>query len=162
MKRIIGLLMLLLVGGIRTATAASLTFHGRLMMDVPFCTVNDGNTLEVSFGTIVSDKIDGVNYLTDIPWTFYCTETRSPDIAVYTLQYEGTSTNFSPDAITTSIDGLGIVLQQNGEIFRPGDTLTNNYPYTKPTLKAVPIKQPGKDLTEGYFEAYAVLIMGVQ
>ncbi|EHC36157.1 Putative minor fimbrial subunit [Salmonella enterica subsp. enterica serovar Alachua str. R6-377] len=51
------------------ACADNLTFHGKLI-NPPACTINNGETLEVSFGSVIIDNIDdGVNYLTEIPLT---------------------------------------------------------------------------------------------
>ncbi len=49
----------------RFACADNLTFHGKLI-NPPACTINNGETLEVSFGSVIIDNIDGVNYLTEI------------------------------------------------------------------------------------------------
>lgn len=156
MKTITNILLLLLFVA-RITSAANLTFHGKLIADADMgCEINGGHTLEVYFGTIISDKIDGMNYSTDIPWNFECNNLVHKE--TLTLQYLGTATSFTSDAISTSLDGLGIVLQQNGEIFHPGDSIVIDED-SPPTLKAVPIKQPGKKLAEGNFEAYAALLL---
>lgn len=161
MKRIFALAALALYLGLKCASAGNLIFYGILTADTPFCQINEGKALEVTFGTIISDRIDGVNYLTDIPWTFTCVGPSGlPGIDIVTLQYIGT-TSFTRDAVMSSIDGLGIELQQNGEIFRPGETISFRED-SPPTLKAVPIKEPGKILAEGRFEAFAVLVMELQ
>ncbi|ECC3252321.1 fimbrial protein [Salmonella enterica] len=162
MKRVIATIILSLFLGMQMPPAATLTLRGIIVPYGSYCIINDGNTLEVSFGTIESDKIDGVNYLTDIPWTFQCHVIEQDMHNPVALKYEGTPTSYSSDAIATSIDGLGIVLQQDGEVFRPGDTLVLPNRRTQPALKAVPVKQPGKNLAGGHFDAYAVLIMEVQ
>ncbi|MDO8234826.1 fimbrial protein [Citrobacter werkmanii] len=158
MKKTITNILLLLLFVARISSAANLTFHGELIVDADMgCEINGGHTLEVYFGTIISDKIDGVNYSTDIPWGIECHDDPVHKETL-TLQYLGTATSFTSDAISTSLDGLGIVLQQNGEIFHPGDSIVIDED-SPPTLKAVPIKQPGKKLAEGSFEAYAALLL---
>ncbi len=156
MKKVFVIVAMVIFLGLGSTSAANLIFYGDLMFHMPYCKINEGKALEVTFGTVVSDRIDGVNYLTDIPWTFTCTESRL-DV---TLQYIGT-TSFTSDAVMTSIDGLGVELQQNGEVFRPGDIISFKED-SPPTLKAVPVKDPSKILAEGHFDAFAVLVMEIQ
>lgn len=149
-----------------TSTSATLTLQGQLVPGpvVPSkpmleCIINNGSMSEVSFGTIITDKIDGINYLTDVPLTLDCSgvDPSARSNKVLTLKYStNLSSNSTTNAIATSIDGLGIELLQNGVIFRPYSSLdiTEN---TFPTFKAVPVKQPGKVLPEGNFEAFALL-----
>lgn len=142
------------------ACADNLTFHGKLI-NPPACTINNGETLEVSFGSVIIDNIDGVNYLTEVPWTLTCDSSFRDDSLMFTLSYLGTPTPYSSSALTTSMPGLGIELQQNGVAFPPGTSLTINES-ALPTLKAVPVKQPGKEPAEGDFEAYATLQVDYQ
>ncbi|PWD08162.1 fimbrial protein [Salmonella enterica subsp. enterica serovar Rubislaw] len=65
------------------------------------------------------------------------------------------------NALTTKVPGLGIELQQNGTVFPPGTSLTIDES-SLPTLKAVPVKQPGKEPAEGDFEAFATLQVDYQ
>lgn len=115
------------------ACADNLTFHGKLI-NPPACTINNGEMLEVSFGSVIIDNIDGVNYLTEIPWTLTCDSSFRDDALTFTLSYLGTATPYSAKALTTSVPELGIELQQNGTVFPPGTSLTINessLPHTK-------------------------------
>ncbi|MBJ5150666.1 fimbrial protein, partial [Salmonella enterica subsp. enterica serovar Typhimurium] len=56
MKRVLILTLLIT----QFACADNLTFHGKLI-NPPACTINNGETLEVSFGSVIIDNIDGVN-----------------------------------------------------------------------------------------------------
>ncbi|ECW1618960.1 fimbrial protein, partial [Salmonella enterica] len=105
------------------ACADNLTFHGKLI-NPPACTINNGETLEVSFGSVIIDNIDGVNYLTEIPWTLTCDSSFRDDALTFTLSYLGTATPYSANALTTNVPELGIELQQNGTVFPPGTSLT--------------------------------------
>lgn len=67
------------------------------------------------------------------------------------MSYLGTATPYSANALTTNVPELGIELQQNGTVFPPGASLTIDES-SLPTLKAVPVKQPGKEPAEGDFE----------
>ncbi|EAW8147761.1 fimbrial protein [Salmonella enterica subsp. enterica] len=155
-KIILPLLFLLLIP---LSNASTLKFTGIVhahSADPYRCTINDNKTIEVNFGTIVIDKINGVNYLKDIPWSFTCAERHPKNLLV--LRYLGTAASFTADAVATSVDGLGIELQQNGEILHPGDILSIDKD-APPALKAVPVKQAGKALTEGTFVANAELLL---
>ncbi|SUI01313.1 fimbrial subunit [Salmonella enterica subsp. indica] len=140
--------------------ADNLSFHGTLVTP-PSCTISNGTTIEVSFGKINPDKIDGVNYLTDVPWDLTCDSSTSSEPFEFKLTYLGIRSSYSTDTIATNINNLGIKLQQNGQIFRPGTfiTITQN---ALPVLKAVPVKRPGKILTEGSFNAWATLQVDYQ
>lgn len=142
------------------ACADNLTFHGKLI-NPPACTINNGETLEVSFGSVIIDNIDGVNYLTEIPWTLTCDSSFRDDALTFTLSYLGTATPYSAKALTTNVPELGIELQQNGTVFPPSTSLTIDES-SLPTLKAVPVKQPGKEPAEGDFEAFATLQVDYQ
>ncbi|MBJ5243113.1 fimbrial protein, partial [Salmonella enterica subsp. enterica serovar Typhimurium] len=48
-----------------------------------------------------------------------------------------------------------------GTVFPPGTSLTIDES-SLPTLKAVPVKQPGKEPAEGDFEAFATLQVDYQ
>ncbi|HED5887758.1 TPA: fimbrial protein [Salmonella enterica] len=140
--------------------ADNLSFHGTLVTPPP-CTISNETTIEVSFGKIISDKIDGVNYLTDVPWELTCDSSTNSEALEFKLTYLGTASSYSTDAIATNIDNLGIELQQNGQIFKPGTfiTITQN---ALPVLKAVPVKRPETILTEGNFNAWATLQVDYQ
>ncbi|HCC0888760.1 TPA: fimbrial protein [Salmonella enterica] len=167
MKQIIVAITLSLFFTATLTYAATLTLDGAIILDTQQpaveCIINSGSMLEVHFGTIVTDKIDGLNYLTDVPLTLDCSnvdaEARSGK--TLTLEYSGTTTRFTADAIVTSMEGLGIELQQNGKIFQPGESLIISEA-SLPVLKAVPIKEPGKNLAEGNFEAFAILVAEYQ
>lgn len=161
MKRITVLMLILMA---KLTCAATLTIEGLLTAPAltpepkRICLINNGYIMEIHFGTIITDKIDGINYLTDVPLTLNCSGDNSfyPNEQLI-LKYDGATANFTTDAVSTSVEGLGIKLQQNGETFRPGDSLIISET-TIPELKAIPVKQPGKILAEGSFESFAVLV----
>ncbi|EAO2686194.1 fimbrial protein [Salmonella enterica] len=162
MKRITVLMLILIA---KLTCAATLNISGRISAEARHpdekrvCLINNGYIMEIHFGTIITDKIDGINYLTDVPLTLNCSGSNEifyPN-AQLILKYDGATASFTSDAVSTSVEGLGIKLQQNGETLRPGDSLIINET-TPPELKAVPVKQPGKILAEGSFESFAVLV----
>ncbi|MGX9743220.1 fimbrial protein [Pseudocitrobacter corydidari] len=148
-------ILISLILTISTAWADNLNFHGTLITP-PVCTINNDKTIEVNFNQIIIDNIDGVNYLTDVPWELSCDSSVRSDLLAFSLTYLGTASNYTPDAISTNIQGLGIVLQEDGQVFRPGSTITITES-SLPVLKAVPIKKENTTLTEGEFEAFATL-----
>lgn len=148
-------ILILLTLTISTVWADNLNFHGTLITP-PDCTINNDKTIEVDFSKIIIDKINGVNYIVDVPWTLTCESSVRSDLLAFTLSYIGTATSFSPDAVATNVKGLGIELQQDGQIFSPGSTITITE-IALPVLKAVPVKDTNAALVEGAFEAYATL-----
>ncbi|ECG8606686.1 fimbrial minor subunit StfF [Salmonella enterica subsp. salamae] len=140
--------------------ADNLKFHGTLISP-PNCTISNGNTIEVEFGDVLINKIDGTRYIQDVPYEITCDSTVRDESMAMTLTLSGAASGFNNAAISTNVQGLGIELQQNGEPFTLGATITVNE-QSIPTLKAVPVKQSGAALREGEFDATATLQVDYQ
>lgn len=149
----------LLVGisGLASAAPGDVTFHGTLVSP-PECTIN---TVEVVFNDIVIGKIDGSEYIKDVPYTITCSPDQSYDLLAMSLTFSGTQTSYDDAAIETDVSGLGIELQQNGTPFVVGSTININK-NSPPALKAVPVKASDANLMEGQFEAWASLQVDYQ
>ncbi|WP_447880179.1 fimbrial protein [Serratia fonticola] len=161
MTRTIRVLLLTcgLMGGITPVQAkdgeADMTFHGTLI-EPPPCTINDGNQVEVDFGDRVGiNKVDGVNYRQPLNYQITCDKAVGGPW-VLALSLSGDAAGFDNDALLTDKADLGIRVYQNDKPFTPNSTLKINLA-NRPVLEAVPIKQAGATLTEGFFEAWATL-----
>ncbi|EDV0260568.1 fimbrial protein [Salmonella enterica subsp. salamae] len=148
---------LLFIGGLAQA-ADNLKFHGTLVMP-PTCTISNDETIEVDFDAVLIDRIDGRNYLQEVPYTITCDSTVRDDAMSMTLTLTGAQSSFDTAAVNTNVSGLGVQFQQSGKPFVVGSTITINE-QSKPVLKAVPVKQNGAELREQAFEAWATLQVG--
>ncbi|WP_248945094.1 fimbrial protein [Serratia silvae] len=148
--------MLLLTGMAQAAPQShtNVTYSGTLI-DIPPCTINDGNRIDVDFGERVGiNKVDGVNYRQRLNYQITCEETASN--SVLTLSLSGGATGFDSEALRTDKAGLGIRVYQNDQPFTPNSSLKIDQT-NLPRLEAVPVKNAGATLTEGAFEAWATL-----
>lgn len=140
--------------------ADNLKFHGTLISP-PNCTISNNKTIEVEFGNVLINKIDGTNYMQDVPYEIDCSSTARDASMAMTLTFSGAASGFNNAAISTTVAGLGIELQQDGKPFTLGSTITINE-QSIPVLKAVPVKQSGATLAEGDFDATATLQVDYQ
>lgn len=153
--------LIVFMGSCFAAQAAdNLKFHGTLIAP-PVCTINNNETIEVEFGDVLINKIDGTRYAQDVPYEITCDSTVRDSSMTMTLTLSGSATTFNNAAVTTSVSGLGIELQQNDKPFTLGSSVTINE-QSIPTLKAVPVKASGAALTEGEFDATATLQVDYQ
>lgn len=139
----------------QTGDAVVYNFQGKFILSSP-CTINNDQVIDITFGNVAVNKVDGINYLNTIPYTVDCQ--GATDDSPLTLTLSGTPESFDSAAITTSADGLGIQIQANGQPF-PLNTsrITTLGELASLTLKAVPVKDPAKELTQQAFTATATL-----
>lgn len=139
--------------------AVPVNFSGTLI-DNPPCTVNNSQTIDVPFGEIGINKIDGVNYTQLFTLTLNCHASLGGVTSLY-LDYTGIPAyDFDEDALQTNLHGLGIRLyRSNGSMLFSIDSgyniLLEGGSITTLDLYAVPVKQAGVDLPEGDFTATA-------
>lgn len=131
--------------------ADNLTFSGTLVD--PSCEVNGGETIEIDFGDVSIDRIDGNNYKHLLGLNITCEGTRWDQSVSLTYTFSGTPTDFNPAAVATDVDGLGVEIRQNDIAFNLGSVLDVNE-LSPPTLEVVPVKRKGVNLSERAFEAW--------
>nr|WP_241389472.1 MULTISPECIES: fimbrial protein [Serratia] len=130
-----------------------INFYGTLIAP-PLCEVNEGNNIDVPFGNVGINKVDGINYLTTLDYTVSCESSTQTWVMYLTLT--GDMTAYDGAAVNTTVSGLGIKVFQNGLPFTLGEPVPVN-PSALPVLTAVPIKDPVATLTEGNFVGTATL-----
>ncbi|KAB8312815.1 fimbrial protein [Erwinia endophytica] len=136
----------------QTGDSVKVTMHGILKRRP--CHISNDQVIEISFGNVGVNKIDGERYKQPISYQLECEDPDATAALIMTLK--GTQTSFNTSAITTSVSGLGIELLQNGSpaTLNQGFTIDYNSP---PTLEAVPVSS-GATLQEGTFSATATLL----
>ena len=99
-------LLVLISCGFAAHAADNLKFHGTLIAP-PNCTISNDQTIEIEFGNVLINKIDGTNYAKDVPYTITCDSTVRDDSMAMTLTLSGSATSFNQAAIGTTVTGLG-------------------------------------------------------
>lgn len=142
------------VGATQSGDQIDVTFHGVLKRRP--CHINNDRPIEVHFGNVGIEKVDGVRYKQVLSYSLVC-DAPDPN-AVMTLMVKGTPTGFDPAAVSTSANGLGIQILQNSQPFVLNQQIRGiNHP-PLPTLEVVPVKDPAVALAEGNFTATATLL----
>ncbi|HCB2208720.1 TPA: fimbrial protein [Citrobacter farmeri] len=131
------------------------TFQGHFLLSAP-CTISSDDVIEIAFGNVDVNKVDGVNYVQPIPWTIDCH--GAPADAALKLKISGTVTPFENTALTTSVTGLGIQILANGQGMKINEPLETTLSEAQSiALTAVPVKDPLTTLTTQAFSAVATL-----
>ncbi|MFP3524592.1 fimbrial protein [Pantoea sp. SIMBA_072] len=146
-----GLFLLML--SLFTHAAENMTFHGTLVK-APDCHINNDQTIEVPFGNVGVDKVDGVNYARKIDYTVTCD--GESDENLY-LSVNGTGVDWDSAAVKASADNLAIEIRQAGSPFVLGSQVRAGLA-TLPDLMAVPVRKSGTKLATGNFTAAATLV----
>lgn len=150
--RIPVILSLALLGIGPLQAADNMSFRGTLI-EPPPCQVNNGTDIDVPFGQIGVNTVDGVNHRQTVNYILNCT--AGPAWSM-TLTLIGPAAAFERATLQTNIAEMGIKLYQNGQAFELS-TPINIDPEHPPLLEAVPVKKPGTELKEGPFGVAATL-----
>lgn len=132
------------------------------LVNVPKCTVNGNNNVDVSFGSdIITYQVNGVNYKKQIPYTLTCTGLTLQGLKI-TLN--GTPASFNNALFKTSNTGLGIriINAATSAVIPPGGEVKFNYFYAHPVLYAVPVAQNAATLSTGRFDGSATMVIAYQ
>lgn len=125
----------------------------------PPCTINNDQTIDVNFGSsVVTNRVNGVNYLQAVDYTLECKDNTSNAMK---LQIQGSPTAFDSNALQTNVSDFGIALRANSKPLKINNWVNFNYP-DKPLLEAVPVKRAGATLAGGDFSAGATLMVAYQ
>lgn len=144
----------------QTGDSMIVNFQGKFILSTP-CKINNDRVIDVTFGNVGVDKVNGTDYMQVIPYTVECNGV-SDNSSLY-LTMNGAATSFDGAAVASSADGLGIQIQANGqplELNKPLNTTLGALASLK--LTAVPVKEPTKILTAQPFTAVATLAVTYQ
>lgn len=132
----------------------NMKFYGTLIK-APNCHINSGEPIEVKFGNMGINKVDGNNYLQDINYTITCDGESQEELY---LSVNGTGVAYNSAAVKASVDNLAIEIRQDGKPFVLGSKIRVNSKDSPPELTAVPVKNGDKPLVAADFSAAATLI----
>lgn len=142
----------------RASDTRDLEFHGTLRLR--HCYINNNQLIEIHFGEIGVNKIDGNNYKQSIPYTVVCDD-PSTTTQTLTLSMNGSGSSFDQNGVETSVSGLAI------RLFKDGSPMELNKPFAitysaPPVLEAAPEKDVSAHLTAQNFTAAATLLAEYQ
>ncbi|MDL4615212.1 fimbrial protein [Enterobacter asburiae] len=139
-----------------TAQAAdNMAFHGTLV--APPCTINNGQTIEVLFGTNLGvTKIDGNNYKQAVNYSVDCEAGYSVNNLAIVVDTAAPAL-FDSSAVQTNKSGLGIHIIVDGTAVTFSERILVSDPASPPQIYAVPVQDVAVTLTEGAFEATMTL-----
>ncbi|CAO95311.1 MrfF protein [Erwinia tasmaniensis Et1/99] len=137
--------------------ADNMIFHGTLREHPP-CEINSGQPINISFGEVGVNKVDGKNYEQVFTITYDCAE-RDSNIIV---RYLGVATAFDNAAVESNIKDFGIQLRSKSvdgalTAFVVGTALTVASNQSSSTFVATPVKKPGSELPAEAFTSSAML-----
>lgn len=131
-------------------------FHGTLV--APPCTINNDQTIEVSFGEAVGiDKVDSGAYSQEVDYHITCDGSNGYEPYHLSLVITGDKTTFNESAITTSQPALGIEITVDGVKVNFGQPVNVVSTTKLPEIMAMLVKDPAIDLVEGTFTAAMTL-----
>ncbi|WP_273855338.1 fimbrial protein [Serratia liquefaciens] len=138
--------------------ADNMSFRG-VLHEYPPCEINDGKPVEINFGDVGVNKVDGKNYAQPFTITYKCEGAR-----VYSsLRHVGAVTAFDKAAVQSNIADFGIhlAIEKNGKTapFDIGSTMGIEPDRNSSSFIATPVKKAGVRLQEGAFTATAMLQM---
>ena len=139
--------------------AENMELSGTLMAR-PLCTVSDkGGRMEVRFGNLAINRIDGEQYRKAIPYQINCPGANTSTSWRMRLTLKGNPTGFEPEALQSSVPDLGIkVLLGGTELIPEQPRFVQINPTAVPLLEAVPVKHAGSELPGIDFTASALLL----
>ncbi|CAI2025948.1 fimbrial protein [Serratia fonticola] len=150
-------LLFILLSAIPLKAAENISFKGTLL-EYPPCKINDGALMEINFGEVGVNKVDGENYAQTFSLKYTCKGARTNAV----LRYMGQATAFDHTAVQSNIPDFGIRLRHqsydgNVNDFEIGSSVDVPSYSDESTLIASPVKKAGAKLQEGAFTAAATL-----
>ncbi|OWF82274.1 hypothetical protein B4907_13870 [Yersinia kristensenii] len=163
-KRNVARLVIVLATGLLTNSsvvlaAEQVTIQVKLTILAPTCTINDNKAMGVDFGEVLSEKVNGNNYLKKtVEYSLKCTGSASQ---MFNMTIQGTAAPFNDTALKTDITNFGVALLANDKPLKINDSIAFSSA-KKPVLQVVPIKVANTQLKGGDFTANAVMRISYQ
>lgn len=127
---------------------------GNATISLPACNFNDGNPIDVDFGSAVAvTDVAAGTVEKSIDYTLTCTY----DNFGLKMKILGTGASFDNDLLQTDINEMGIKFTANGTALPLNTDLNFASAAAKPALKAILTQQPGARLPTGAFTASATM-----
>ena len=149
----------LLASALPVACMADNIQFGGTLLARPTCTVSDkGGRMDVRFGNININRIDGNRYRQAIPYQINCPGSNTATTWRMRLTLKGNPAGFE-QALESSVPDLGIKVMFDGTALAPEQPrFVQITPTAVPLLEAVPVKLAGGELPGIGFTASALLL----
>lgn len=135
---------------------SNVKFHGQL--NNMSCMINNNEPVNIAFGNVGINKIDGAKYTQPVPVELICDDSYS---GIVLLSIKGVVSDFDNSAIQTDVSDLGIRIMNDGKPI-PLDEAIACSVSSLPKLTAVPVAKPGGALNEGVFHGVATLVAEIE
>ncbi|MGG4665375.1 fimbrial protein [Providencia vermicola] len=134
-------------------------FSGFLYIDIKGevlskpCTINNGQTIEIDFGDVMTTRVQDEVYKEPIEYTVSCKDGVKPKLNIF---IDGISSSFDQRLLKTSIDNLAVLFKADSTDFPLRSKRSFNFA-NPAKLDAVLVKKSGSDLPAKSFTATATL-----
>ncbi|MEZ2604124.1 fimbrial protein [Kluyvera intermedia] len=138
------------------ANTATITVKGNVTLNT--CSINGGADINVPFGDVMTNRIDGKDYeKTPVPYSVNC-DTGDAGITLR-IAIKGAEASFGEGLLQTNVTGLGIqFVDDSGELpLNKGATTFEYLSEEPPPIYAVLAKDPSVTLSGGAFAATATM-----
>lgn len=129
------------------------------LLTPPPCKVNDGNMIEVNFGTVPTKTIQGYDQKREINYQISCEENLN-NWSMY-LWIDGNKSSFDNNGLRTNINNLAIKFMMGSEIINLNKKYAVNLANPE-KIWAVLVKQTNTDLAPGDFVSGGTLYVEYQ
>lgn len=117
------------------------------------CSINNGQTIEIDFGDVMTTRIQDEFYKQPIDYTVSCTSGVQPKLNIFV---DGLSASFNQNLLKTSVDDLAVLFKAGTNDFPLKSKLGFSFT-SPPELAVVLVKKSGADLPAKRFTANATL-----
>lgn len=148
----LGVAWLLISPQVSSASAIRLSVD---VIPIPSCEINGKRPIEVNFGIVMTNEVDGNNYKKDVLYDIKCVYATSNDMSI---RIEGKEALFGKNFLSTDNESLGIALLIDGQPVPINSDIKFTYP-NPPKLQAVPVRDPDIRLEAGRFSAAATMTL---
>lgn len=145
------------------ATAGATTIDVSVTVMESSCTINDGKTITVDFGSVMVNQINEAT--ASVPITISCDEVPSGTLS---MAVNGTASSFNTKALETDVSDLGITLMSPSKDMLDLNTfydVSNVFGLSSKVgsfnLTAHLVSNDGSTITGGAFNASATLVLQV-
>jgi len=149
-------------GSIGPEPMARITIESVILAVPDKCIINSGELINVEFGTLPDDQLDGNRFKQPLTLNFQCEGgnfTPGNDVKI-NMAVSGNPTSFSPTLLKTDRDNLGIAIKDNNQVveinkFYPVHSSSNIGQWN---LNVAPVSRSGTTAPEGEFNASATIV----
>lgn len=134
-------------------------FSGFLYIDIKGevlskpCTINNGQTIEIDFGDVMTTRVQDEVYKEPIEYTVSCKDGIKPKLNIF---IDGLSSSFDQGLLKTSVGNLAVRFTADSKDFPLRSKRSFNFA-NPAKLDAILVKKSGTDLPAKSFTAIATL-----